>query len=243
MSSSFDPRPTVERIWREIGYRPEFPRDLLQPIMETFDLAVVHIPHLSIGAVAEWLSKRGCSPIRFAADRALSGCLLAQRGHGIAFLDGGIDPDHRRFALAHEFAHYFAHYLEPRRKALSRFGEAILPVLDGERQPTVAERLSEILRQTPLGGYENFLGRDAFNVPDDRTLAIEDEADLLALELLAPRDEVVGRCGQTPDSGDIIQHFGIPHHPATLWAQFVARQHPRQDPFILKLERAVKKNA
>lgn len=24
----YDPRPVVERIWRDIGYRPTFPRDL-----------------------------------------------------------------------------------------------------------------------------------------------------------------------------------------------------------------------
>jgi hypothetical protein len=211
--------------------------------METFDLAVVHIPRLSIGAIADWLTSHGRSPIRFTADRILSGCLLAQRGYGIVFLDGGSDPDQRRLALAHEFAHFFAHYLEPRRKALARFGDAILSVLDGERQPTTAERLSEILRQTPLGGYENFLTRDAFGAPDHHTLAIEDEADMLALELLAPRDEVASRCGPVPAMGDLVRHFGLPPTAATLWAEFLARQQPQRDPFILRLESAVKKNA
>lgn len=241
MSPRFDPAPMAERIWREIGHHPNFPRDLVQPIMATFDLAVVLIPRLSVMAIMQWLADHGRAPVRIPADRPLSGCLLAQRGHGLAFIDGCSDADERRFALAHEFAHFFAHYLEPRRKAIARFGTSIIPVLDGERQATVAERLSEIIRQTPLGGYEDYLGRDARGVPDDCTLRLESEADLLALELLAPREEIRARCGQKPDPDFIAQSFGIPPRLSLLWAQFIARQQPREDTLILSLDRAVKK--
>ena len=75
MSAGFDPRSMAERIWREIGYRPDFPRDVVRPVMETFDLAVILIPMLSVAAVARWLVDRGCAPILIHADRPLSGCL------------------------------------------------------------------------------------------------------------------------------------------------------------------------
>ncbi len=156
----FDPEPLAERIWREVGYRPKSPRDLVPPLMETFDIAVVIVPRLSIGSVNAWLSKRGRpSNIRH-RDRELRGCLLARRSHGLVFIDGSMSEDERQFAMSHEFAHFFAHYLEPRRKALARFGDAILPVLDGERSATTAERLSSILQGVPLGTFEDFLGRD-----------------------------------------------------------------------------------
>ncbi len=241
MRPSFDPGPTAARIWREVGYRPDFPRDLVQPIMETFDLAIVLIPRLSIASIAQWLIEHGRAPLRFPGDRRLSGCLLAQRGHGLAFLDGGSDANERRFALAHEFAHFYAHYFEPRRKALARFGSGIQPVLDGERPPTVDERPSEILRQTPLGGYEDYLSRDDSGLPNDRTLAIENEADLLALELLAPRGEIAARFGPAPDASVMTDRFGLPLRVSRLWADFMARQSPRQDAFICNLERAVEK--
>jgi hypothetical protein len=77
----YDPRPVAERIWREAGYRPAFPRDLVQPMMETFDAAVVLVPKLSITSLNAWLTERRLAPVGRHADRALRGCLLARRGH------------------------------------------------------------------------------------------------------------------------------------------------------------------
>jgi hypothetical protein len=243
MPAPIDPSTTAERIWREIGYRPDIPRDLIQPVMETFDLAVILLPRLSINAVAQWLTDHGRAPIRYAANRPLSGCLLAQRGHGLAFIDGSLHANERRFAVAHEFAHFYAHYLAPRRRALVRFGKTILPVLDGDRPPTITERLSEILGHTPLGTYEDYLGRNPDGTPAIDTLAIETEADLIALELLAPSAEASARLGPHPDPVEIEHQFGVPSPPATLWARYLAERQPRHDPFILSIERAIKKNA
>lgn len=243
MAASFDPTPVAERIWREVGYRPDFPRDLVRPVMETFDLAIILLPRLSIDAVAQWLTDRGRVPIRSTGNRLLSGCLLAQRGHGLAFIDGSLASNERRFAVAHELAHFFAHYLVPRRRALTRFGPSIQSVLDGDRQPTLAERLSEILRETPLGPYQDFLARDVAGCPDDHIQTIETEADLIALELLAPRAEVISMLGAAPTPEPIAARFGLPARPASLWARYLNKQQHRQDPLILSIERAIKKNA
>jgi hypothetical protein len=111
---------------------------------------------------------------------------------------------------------FYAHYLEPRRKAVAGFGQAILPVLDGEHSATISERLSGILRQTPLGGYESYLERDAYGAPDAQILILGDEADLLALEVQAPRGELMRRLQPLPDPPSIERQFGIPPHPAAL---------------------------
>ena len=59
-----DPRPVAERIWREVGYRPPHPRDLIRPMMEAFYVAVILIPKLSVDAVNRWLTRHGRQPLR-----------------------------------------------------------------------------------------------------------------------------------------------------------------------------------
>jgi hypothetical protein len=88
-------------------------------------------------------------------------------------------------------AHFFAHYLEPRRRAAIRFGLQILPVVDGERLATSAEKLAGVLHEVPIGPFEDFLARDDDGRPWEAILGIEEEADLIALELLAPYGEVL----------------------------------------------------
>lgn len=243
MPRQFNPRPVVKRIWREIGYRPTFPRDLVQPVMETFDAAVVLVPKLSIISLNAWLRERGQVPIGLHADRALRGCLLARKGHGLIFLDGSLVPEERQFALAHEFAHFFTHYLEPRRRVTVRLGLQILPVLDGERPATREERLSGIIRGVPIGSFDDFLGRDEAGRPSDSVLDLETEADLVALELLAPISEVsrLARSGHNIPS-ILVAQFGLPGWAAAKWGRFIMDLQPRSDPVLLGIERVIKKN-
>lgn len=99
--------------------------------METFEAAVVLVPKLSMLSINAWLLANRREPIIGERERAVRGCLLARRGHAFIFIDGSVSPEERSFALAHEWAHYFAHYLEPRQRAVTRFGHQIIPVLDG----------------------------------------------------------------------------------------------------------------
>jgi uncharacterized protein DUF955 len=237
----FDPRPVAERIWREVGYRPTFPRDIIQPAMETFDTAVILLPKLSIASLNAWLREHGRAPVGRYADRALRGCLLARKGCGFIFLDGSLTPEERQFALAHELAHFFAHYLEPRRRAAMRFGPQILPVLDGERPATIAERLAGVIREVPIGLFEDFLARDQVGRPSWSVLDIETEADLIALELLAPCGEVLRLARPGPDLRCILKsRFGLPAWAAAEWGNFIMDLRPRSDPLILGIERAIK---
>jgi hypothetical protein len=237
----FDPRPVADQIWREVGYRPGFPRDIVQPMMETFDVAVILLPTLSIASVSAWLWERGRAPLGGHADRALRGCLLARKGRGLIFLDGSLTPEERRFALAHELAHFFAHYLEPRRQAVMKLGPEVLTVLDGERPATNAEKLSGILREVPIGPFEDFLGRDDAGQPSDAIMEIETQADLIALELLAPRGEVLRHASGDPDLSPILMsRFGLPGWAAAEWGRFITELHPRWDPLILGIERVIK---
>jgi IrrE N-terminal-like domain len=237
----FDPRPVAERIWREVGYRPAFPRDIVQPIMDTFDVAVILLPQLSIASLNAWLWERGRAPLGRHANRALRGCLLARKGRALIFLDGSLTAEERRFALSHELAHFFAHYLEPRQRATMRFGPQILPVIDGERPATTTEKLAGILREVPIGPFEDFLARDSGGRPSGVILDIETEADLIALELLAPCNEVLRLAKPGPGLASILAaRFGLPAWAAAEWGRFITELCPRSDPVILGIERAIK---
>jgi hypothetical protein len=106
--------------------------------METFEAAVVVLPKLTVTEINNWLAGHGRSQMGNYRDRALCGCLLARKGFGLIFINGSIEAEERRFAIGHEFSHFFVHYLEPRRRAIARFGDKIIPVLDGNRAPTTA---------------------------------------------------------------------------------------------------------
>lgn len=244
MPLKFDPRPIAERIWREVGYKPTHPRDLIRPMMETFDVAVILVPKLSISSVNQWLAERGRQPLRNHKQRALRACLLARRGSGLIFLDGSMDHDERRYAVAHELAHFFAHYLEGRRRAVARYGDKILPVLDGERLPSVAERVSEVIQNVPLGPFDDFLIRDDFGMPSAAIADMENEADLIAMELLAPGGEVARLTRPGVDRLESLQKkYGLPRWAATEWSRFIDDLAPRSDPMVLALERALKKSS
>jgi hypothetical protein len=213
-------------------------------MMETFDVAVILIPKLSIDAVNRWLAAHGRQPLRNHEDRILRACLLARRGFGLIFVDGSMDRDERRYAVAHELAHFFAHYLELRRRAVARFGEPILSVLDGERPPTIAERLSGIIQYAPLGPFDDFLVRDSAGEPSAKVIEIENEADLIAMELLAPSGEVARMTRSGATRVDLLRKdFGLPVWAAEEWTRFIDDLAPRSDPVVLGLERALKKKS
>ena len=242
MHLRYDPQPVAERIWCEVGYRPGFPRDLLQPLMEAFEVAVIFVPTLSIASMNAWLVENRRAPVGSQKERALKGCLLARKGRAFIFLDGSLDPAERRLALAHEWAHFFAHYLEPRRRAIARLGSDILPALDGERQTTVTERLSGIIQGVPIGPFQDYLSRDEGGYPGEAVLDIETEADLIALELLAPCREAthLAKLGPKLPSA-LATQFGLPPWAAAEWARFILRPQPRPDPVILGIEQMIRK--
>lgn len=213
-------------------------------MMEAFDAAIILIPRLSIEAVNRWLAGHGRQPLRKHRDRSLRACLLARRGVGLIFVDGSMDQDERRYAVAHEWAHFFAHYLELRRRAVARFGETILPVLDGERPPTVAERLSEIIQHARLGAFDDFLVRDDAGKPPASVIEMENEADLIAMELLAPCAEVASMTRPGAGRVQVLQkEFGLPVWAAEEWTRFIDDLAPRSDPVLLGLGRALKKKS
>lgn len=177
----------AKAFWAAAGCPPPFPRDLTPILPLALPVAVVVVPALGLTRIEAWLASRG-TPYRFpCADRRLRGCLVAHAGAALLFVDGADDADERRFTVAHEAAHMLVDYLRPREAAIARFGPRIVDVLDGRRLLTRTDRIDAVLADCPIGVHLHLLDR---NLETGANVAsVEERADLLACELLAPASE------------------------------------------------------
>lgn len=218
--------------WARSGSKAPFPRPLEPAVFVVLPIAVIRLPRLRLWTAVEWLNRRGISHRSDAADRLLHGYLIARGGVGVVFLDGTDPLDEQLFSLAHEVAHFLYDYLRPRAVAIRALGSGIQEVLDGLRSPTAGERLAGALRGAPLGVYAH-LGRRSSHGHIDHpdVLHIEDKADQLALELLAPLVSVLASVRnrlsvQDVSSQDIVvsllrERYGLPQGIAQIYARTV----------------------
>jgi hypothetical protein len=176
------------------GPTEAFPRRLEIAVAWALPLAVIKLPHLSISTLHGWLRTNKIK-IKFGvSDRPLRAFLVARAGKGMVILDGSDPEDEVRFSLAHEVAHFILDYSLPREKVMSLLGESGLDILDGLRPPTVEERLTGLFRGLTIGPYSHLLARSSLGSPLRQVvLESEDNADRLAIELLAPREIVLSR--------------------------------------------------
>ena len=94
-----------------------------------------------------------------------------------------------------------------------------------------------------LGPFEDFLVRDDSGEPSAAVIDMENEADLIAMELLAPCAEVA-RLTRPGAAGwrrcKRVRPAGLGRSE---WNRFIDDLEPRSDPVVLGLERALKKNS
>lgn len=200
----------AQAFWAGAGGRKQYgrPVDLRRAVATGLPLAVCHMPSLSTAKVAAVLTRMRAVPWS-CPERALRGCLVADLGVGLVFVDGSDPPEEQLYSLAHEVAHFLLHYLEPRARALASLGAGIIEVLDRHRPPTTAERLSSALMAVPLQPFRHAIERTAHGQPRHlRTESIEIEADGLALELLAPLAELRKQAHMT--GAELAAAYGLP---------------------------------
>jgi len=211
------------------------PRDIKTAITLALPLEVYSVPALRVNHVLAWTRRVKITHRIRGQDRRLHGCLLANRGKGIIFVDASDADEEQRFTLAHELAHFLLDYQLPRQRALSALGPSILPVLDGERAPTLAERVHAVMSSVHLGAMSHVMERPESGLPTNLVIDIENRADRLALELLAPAESLCALMQQAtaPRGFDgrlayvtqvLTQHYGLPGAIATSYARYVLAQ-------------------
>lgn len=222
----------VEAFWDSAGGRARFgsPADVERAAMRVLPMAVHRVSGLHTGTVSALLRRVGADPWHDGASRSLRGCLIADVGKALVLVDRDDPEDEQRMTVAHEVAHLLLHYLKPREAAVQAFGPAILAVLDRTRPATLGERLSSVLRNVPIEPYRHAMERGhTRHAPS--VAVMEDEADDLAVELLAPWRELQVLRGATP--GALRERFGLPASVAARLAGLITS--PRTSSGVLGL--------
>jgi hypothetical protein len=176
--------------WAETDLADAYPRNIEQAIALKLPVTIVKLPVVTVQAAGQWLRRHNRSPAFPSYRRDLMGCLYADSGHGFIFVCGADESEEQRFTLAHDTAHFLVDYWWPRQQVIQAFGPSILEVLDGRRQASIAERVSAILTRVRVGPHWHLLPRQD-GAGDIRIAYVEDRADDLGLELVAPRKEVL----------------------------------------------------
>jgi len=214
-----------------------FPRDLAEDIPLALPLTVVPLPGLTPRKGLEWLvSYERAHGGLVATDDLKHGFTVAHAGVGVLFLNSSDPPDEQRFTLAHEVAHFVLDHLQPRSRALRARGKSILPVLNGQQEPTIAEQLFSVFERIPYRTQANFMARNDKGRPrTGQVMESEQRADRLAFELLAPRRELLPllhHAGRKELEAELISRFGLPATEAPTYARWLLLARPCRRPFL-----------
>ncbi len=226
---------TAREFWALAGGAPSYPCDIKTAITWTLPLEVYAVPQLRLNDMLAWARRVHITLRIHGRNRRLHGCLVAYRGKGTIFYDTEDVEDEQRFTLAHELAHFFLDYQAPRQRAVTILGVSILPALDGDRMPTRAERLHAVLSAVHLGIMSHVMERPDEGLPANVVIDIEDRANRLALELLAPAfplRELMGQATAPRGFRDrlvyltqhLIADYGLPEAVASSYARYVQHQ-------------------
>jgi hypothetical protein len=218
----------AEEFWSRVGESYGFPRDIERAAMMAFPIVIVKMARLTSQTITHWLRARGAPSAVPLCDSEMAGCLVAHRGRGVIFVAGTDTPREQRATVAHEVAHFIRHYLAVRHRALRAIGPSIVGVLDGDRPATFSERAQSVLQNAPIGVHVHVLPRDDRS---DIIARFEEEADELALQLVAPYEVVVEylRSSSVVDGAHerrnaLSTYFGV---PAAWFVAYVPDQHKR----------------
>ncbi len=172
------------------------PHDVRSAVEAALPVNVVELGDITPGGIGRWLRERGV-PNGLEGDDALRGCLFARRRTAFLFVRSDDDPAEQRFTLAHEAAHFLLHHEAVR-------DDAPAAVLDGDRPATEVERLGGALVGRPVRPHVHLYG-------SDEETSAENDADALAVELLAP--ELERRDFETPEGA--AAYFTVPARALT----------------------------
>jgi Zn-dependent peptidase ImmA (M78 family) len=214
-----------------------FPRDLAEDIPLALPITVVPLPNLTPQKGREWLASHECKFGKLVGTNGLKhGFTVAQSGVAVLFLNSTDPAAEQRFTLAHEVAHFVLDHLQPRLRAEKAWGKSILPVLDGDAEPTVSEQFFSVFERISYGVQDNFMDRNGEGKPrTGQVMESEQRADRLAFELLAPRKELLPLLehgGRKELEASLVFRFGLPVKEARTYAWWLLSEQPSRRPFL-----------
>lgn len=178
--------------WKSAGGNNIFPCDIMGAVNLALPIDIVSLSDLSLNRVEAWLTERKVFLDLEIDDRLLHGFILISKGTGFIFVNGTDTEEERRYTIAHEASHFLLDYKLLRENAVKKLGVEILQVMDGYRKPTDEERIDGTLTSVSIKPYTRLLEKVGDGTFDNtEILNSENDADDLALELLAPHSMVI----------------------------------------------------
>jgi Zn-dependent peptidase ImmA (M78 family) len=182
----------ADDFWKAAGGRTSLPYDISGAVNLALPVDIVSLSNLSVRNIENWLAQRKIPIDIGLEDRFLHGFILVSRGNGFIFVNGTDPEEERRYTVAHEVSHFLLDYRLPRENAVKKLGPRILEVIDGRREATILERVDGALYAVLARPYTHRLekvGDGSYESWDVQQA--ENDADALAVELLAPRSELI----------------------------------------------------
>lgn len=190
----------AKEFWKKAGFKPKPPYDIQGAVSLNLPIDIVCLSELTVRKIEQWLLNRNVTFSIGIDDRCMHGFILTKRGNGFIFINGTDNYNERRFSIAHEVSHFLLDYKIPRDKAVESLGVGILEVLDGLRQPSYKERIDGILSTINIQPFTHFLEKSGDgSFASLKVFDAENDADSLALELLAPSTKVIKKVRENSD--------------------------------------------
>ncbi|NOJ97074.1 ImmA/IrrE family metallo-endopeptidase [Corallococcus coralloides] len=205
-----------------------FPRAIVADAQKVLQVSFVSLNEVTTHTVQAYLSRRGWKSMPEGNDRDMHGCIVALRSTAFLFYSRKDPLEDQRFTAAHELAHFVLDHLVPRQKALRYFGGSILPVLDLQEKPTKEQLLTSALDGVPMKAQVHLMERDDLgDIPTGDVLRVEQRADRLAFEWLAPETVAMRVMKQGPSeerAARLQRAFGLPLRKAGIYARVLAQR-------------------
>jgi IrrE N-terminal-like domain len=189
-------KPHIENIakgfWAQTDQKSMPPFDISGTVNLLFPIDIINLSELSLRKVEQWLLQRNIHINVDANDRHLHGFILIYKGSGFIFINGTDSEEERRYTIAHEASHFILDYKIPRDQIIEKMGLQIQDVLDGVRDATEYERIDGLLNSINIRPFTHLLEKEGDGSFESiQIFNAENNADLLALELLAPNSKVI----------------------------------------------------
>ena len=188
----------LERIAKDFwsGADPtQGPNDIQAAASLYLRVDIVLLPELSLAKIRVWLEERNSAHVFDGinvSERTLHGFVLNRYGIAAIFINTSDSDVNQRFTIAHEISHFLLDHKLPRDEAILKLGPSIQEVLDVRRKATLPERVNSVLRGIDIGPQSHLLEKEGDGSFEKcGNFHAENDADRLALELLAPRHKVI----------------------------------------------------
>lgn len=187
---------TMERIAREFWATTKsefrFNYDLINVVESTLNVQLIRMPQLCPIKINSWLNNQNIGIQIEDNGQNLHGALLIQNGTVLMFIDTTENTTWQRYTLAHQVSRFLLEYQMPRERAILSFGKEIAGVLKGKNDASVTELVQSAFNDVSNKTYTLLLEKkgDRVTTGEDPSLT-DNPADFLALELLAPRYQII----------------------------------------------------